>query len=60
MSNTETGEKKTLRQELDEFTTQKIGEALAACGGNASKAAQALGMRRSTLGDWIRRLGIVQ
>jgi DNA-binding NtrC family response regulator len=48
----------SLDARLDEVEAHLIGWALAASRGNKSRAADLLRIKRSTLGDRIRRLGL--
>jgi DNA-binding NtrC family response regulator len=48
----------SLDARLQEVETHLIGWALAASHGNKSRAAELLRIKRSTLGDRIRRLGL--
>ena len=48
----------SLDERLDQLETQMITSALRTAKGNKSKAAALLGIKRSTLGDRIRRLGL--
>jgi len=48
----------TLHERMDQIERRLILEALAACGDNRSQAARKLGMRRTTLLDRMRRLGL--
>ena len=47
-----------LDEHLRQVEAQRIAEALAATGGNKSRAAELLGIKRSTLGDRIVRCGL--
>lgn len=47
-----------LQAMLDSFERRYIEASLKKCGGNKSKAAELLGLKRSTLGDRIMKLGI--
>ena len=48
---------RTLEEQVTQFERYLIQEALEACGGNASAAAERLRIPRKTLYDKIRRLG---
>ena len=48
----------SLDEQVRAFEAHLITWALTACGGNKSKAARLLNIKRSTLGDRIRRCGL--
>ena len=48
----------SLDDQVRAFEARLITWALTACGGNKSKAARLLNIKRSTLGDRIRRCGL--
>jgi DNA-binding NtrC family response regulator len=48
----------SLDEQLRAFEARLITWALTACGGNKSKAARLLNIKRSTLGDRIHRCGL--
>jgi DNA-binding NtrC family response regulator len=48
----------SLDQRLSEVESNLIGWALTVSGGNKSKAAELLKIKRSTLGDRIKKLGL--
>jgi two-component system response regulator HydG len=47
-----------LRETLEDLERDRLGETLAACGGNRSRAAKALGMSRGALLRRLRRYGL--
>ena len=48
----------SLREQVERLEIQRIGEALAASGGNKTRAAEALGLSRVGLGKKIKRYGL--
>jgi two-component system response regulator AtoC len=50
----------TLREDLGALEKRRIEEALAACGGNQSRAADMLGMPRRTLVERLREWGLTR